>query len=133
MSYQDLSYISMMTTYLFLNMPATLYVLTKKLSRILSVTLTLHRTLSPVLRRIKPFDPEYHKYDNAPVEVSLAAAVIVVLKLIYGLDGKKRVPRAGDDPACAMPDFQKWIEAVKRKESEEEDVRERLFETGEDM
>lgn len=35
-------------------------------------------------------DPEHHKYDNAPPEVALIATVIVVLKLVYGLDGKKR-------------------------------------------
>lgn len=64
--------------------------LTKKLSAVLSLPLTLHYTLAPKLKRIKQQDPEHHKYDNAPVEVSLVAAVIVVLKLVYGLDGKKR-------------------------------------------
>ena len=70
--------------------PATLYILSKKLARVLSLTLTLHHSLSPALKRIKQRDPEHHKFDNAPVEVSLAAVVIVVLKLAYGLDGRKR-------------------------------------------
>ena len=69
---------------------AVLYMLTKKLASVLSLPLTLHYSLSPKLVRTKPIDPEHHKYDNAPVEVSLAAAVIVVLKLVYGLDGRKR-------------------------------------------
>ncbi|KAI0686432.1 hypothetical protein BC835DRAFT_1288082 [Cytidiella melzeri] len=111
----------------------TLYMLTKKLAHILSLPLTLHRALSPILRRIKPLDPEYHKYDNAPVEVSLAAAVVVVLKLVYGLDGKNRTPTDREDPACAMPNFSEWMEAVKSMEAREGDVRDRLFDVGEDM
>ncbi|KAI0092694.1 hypothetical protein BDY19DRAFT_1024467 [Irpex rosettiformis] len=111
----------------------TLYIFTKKLSHVISLTLTLHRTLSPTLRRIKPLDPEYHKLDNAPVEVSLSCAVIVVLKLMYGLDGKKRTPRDSDDPACAMPNFKDWIKAVREMEKKEGSTRERLFDVGEDM
>lgn len=71
-------------------MIASLYIYTKKLCSVLSLPLTLHYSLAPKLKRIKQQDPEHHKYDNAPVEVSLVAAVIVVLKLVYGLDGKKR-------------------------------------------
>ena len=69
---------------------ATLYYLAKKLGRIVSLTLTLHYSLSPLLSRLKVRDPEHHKYDNAPPEVALVAIVIVMLKLAYGLDGKKR-------------------------------------------
>ena len=69
---------------------ATLYLLSKKLAKILSLTLTLHYSLSPILKRAKMRDPEHHKYDNAPPEVALIATVLVVLKLVYGLDGKKR-------------------------------------------
>ena len=64
--------------------------LTKKLSSVLSLPLTLHYSLAPGLKRFKHSDPEHHKYDNAPPEVSLIAAVIVVLKLVYGLDGQRR-------------------------------------------
>ncbi|KAI0770859.1 hypothetical protein BC629DRAFT_1642210 [Irpex lacteus] len=111
----------------------TLYILAKKLSHVISLTLTLHRTLSPTLKRIKPLDPEYHKYDNAPVEVSLSAAVIVVLKLIYGLDGEKRIPRDNNDPACAMPNLTEWMQAMKGMAIAEGSAQERLFDVGEDM
>ena len=42
---------------------------------------------------MKMRDPEHHKYDNAPPEVALIATVLVVLKLVYGLDGKRRCVR----------------------------------------
>ena len=71
-------------------MVASLYSYAKQLSSVLSLPLTLHYSLAPKLKRIKQIDPEHHKYDNAPVEVSLVAVVIVVLKMVYGLDGKKR-------------------------------------------
>lgn len=69
---------------------ATLYFLAKKLGKVVSLTLTLHYSLSPALKRVKMRDPEHHKYDNAPPEVALIAILIVVLKLVYGFDGKKR-------------------------------------------
>lgn len=72
------------------SLEATLYILAKKLAKILSLTLSLHPSLSPTLKRVKQRDPEYHKYDSAPAEVSLAATVVVVLKLVYGLDEKQR-------------------------------------------
>ncbi|KAI0347266.1 hypothetical protein BDW22DRAFT_1321340 [Trametopsis cervina] len=111
----------------------TLYILTKKLSRVVSLTLTLHHSLSPTLPRVNPLDPEYHKYDNAPVEVSLTAAIVVVLKLVYGLDGKKRVPKDRDDPACAMPNFKEYLELIKQMDEKDSEVEKRLFSVTEDM
>ena len=73
---------------------ASLYLYAKKLCSVLSLPLTLHYSLAPKLQRIKQIDSEHHKYDNAPVEVSLVAAVVVVLKMVYGLDGKKRCVEA---------------------------------------
>ena len=110
-----------------------MYILTKKLSHVISLTLALHRSLSPTLKRIKPLDPEYHKLDNAPVEVSLSAAIIVVLKIIYGLDGRKRTPVDKDDPACAMPSFKEWMEALRKMETREGSAKERLYNVDEDM
>ncbi|KAF5344129.1 hypothetical protein D9758_008864 [Tetrapyrgos nigripes] len=68
----------------------TLYRLTKRLSDVLSLPLALHPSLVPGLRRFKQKDPEYHKYDNAPVEIGFLAVTIIVLKLVYGLDDKTR-------------------------------------------
>jgi RNA polymerase I-specific transcription initiation factor RRN7 len=69
---------------------ATLYRLAKKLGHILSLPLTLHHSLLSTLRRIAPGDPEFQLYDNVPPELALVATAIVVLKLVYGLDGKLR-------------------------------------------
>ena len=69
---------------------ATLYAMTKKLARLVSIPLTLHRTLVPSLKRSKKSDPSFHKHDNAVPEVSLVATVIVVMKMVYGMDGKLR-------------------------------------------
>lgn len=46
--------------------------------------------MSPALKQLKSYDPEHHKYDNAPPEVALVSVVIIVLKLVYGFDGKNR-------------------------------------------
>lgn len=70
-----------------------LYRLTKRLGQILSLPLTLHHTLAPGLEKRKAYDPERHIYDNVAPEVGLIAAGIVVLKMVYGLDGRTRLVR----------------------------------------
>ena len=69
---------------------ATLYNMSKKLAGILSLPLTLHHSLAPKLTIVKRDDPERHQYDNLPPEVALIATVVLVLRLVYGLDGKQR-------------------------------------------
>ena len=69
---------------------ATLYMLTKRLAHILTLPLTLHHTLAPGLERLTAHDPLRHSYDNAPPEVSFVSAAIMVLKMVYGLDGRPR-------------------------------------------
>ncbi|KAG2348989.1 hypothetical protein BDR05DRAFT_902854 [Suillus weaverae] len=92
----------------------TLYRLAKRLGHILSLPLTLHHSLSPTLHRIAPGDPEIHIYDNVPPELALVATAIVVLKLVYGLDGKLRLPRDVEDPASALPDVHGYLSAFRR-------------------
>jgi len=46
--------------------------------------------LAPRLERLKDDDPDSHKYDNIPPELALLVAVIIVLKMVYGLDGHPR-------------------------------------------
>ncbi|KAI0771603.1 hypothetical protein BD413DRAFT_625029 [Trametes elegans] len=96
--------------------PATLYILTKQLARLVSIPLTLHRCLAPALAKNKERDPTFHKQDSAVPEVALAAAVIVVLKMVYGLDGQIRRPREKDDPACALPALPELIGAIRNAE-----------------
>ena len=67
--------------------PATLYGLTKRLSSVLSLPLTLHSSLAPGLAKKRKYDPNAHQMDNVPVEVSFMASCIIVLKMVYGLDG----------------------------------------------
>ena len=43
-----------------------------------------------MLKTLNGHEPQFHKLDNAPVEVALAATVVIVVKLVYGLDGTKR-------------------------------------------
>lgn len=67
-----------------------LYGLTKRLGKILSLPLTAHRSLAPGLKKLKNYDPGQHIYDNVAPEVALISAGIVVLKMVYGLDGRTR-------------------------------------------
>jgi RNA polymerase I-specific transcription initiation factor RRN7 len=67
-----------------------LYKLTKRLGKALSLPLTLHHTLAPSLEQRKKGDPQSHKHDNVPPEAVLTAAAILVLKMVYGLDGDNR-------------------------------------------
>lgn len=77
---------------------AVLYTLTKSLAHPLSLPLSLHPTLSPSpglthatqhkhKRTSASDDPGSYKFDGAPPEVALMGVVIVVLKMVYGLDG----------------------------------------------
>ena len=64
--------------------------MTKKLAQVLSLPLALHNISSPRLRGLKQNDPRVHKSDNVPPEVALISTAIVVLRLVYGLDGRTR-------------------------------------------
>lgn len=91
-----------------------LYRLAKRLGHILSLPLTLHHSLSPTLHRTASADPEIHIFDNVPPELALVATAIVVLKLVYGLDGKLRLPRDAKDPASTLPDVHGYLSAFRR-------------------
>ena len=69
---------------------AMLYVLTKAMSDTLSLPLTLHPSLAAPLSRAGKRDPIRYQYDNVPAEVAYACAAVVVLKMVYGLDGQAR-------------------------------------------
>ncbi|OBZ70396.1 RNA polymerase I-specific transcription initiation factor rrn7 [Grifola frondosa] len=94
----------------------TLYMLAKKLARVISIPLSLHRSLVPALTRAKTRDSSWHKHDDAIPEVAIAAAVIIVLKMVYGLDGKPRQPSQKDDPACALPRLSEYLLALRECE-----------------
>ncbi|KAH9999887.1 hypothetical protein BJV77DRAFT_498700 [Russula vinacea] len=87
-----------------------LYNLGKTVAHVLSLPLALHHTLAP---RLKDDDPESRKYDNVPPELALFVAVVIVLKMVYGLDGQTRVPKNGTDPACALPRLKDYLTNLK--------------------
>ncbi|EMD40759.1 hypothetical protein CERSUDRAFT_130984 [Gelatoporia subvermispora B] len=97
-----------------------IYAMSKKIARIVSLPLTLHHSLAP-LPRVKKGDPGWHKFDNAIPEASLIAVVIIVLKLVYGLDGKIRMPLERDDPACALPSVTELLAAIEHLDAESAD------------
>ena len=68
---------------------AVLYSLGKTVAHVLSLPLALH-TLAPRLAHLKDDDLDSHKFDNVPPELALLVAVIIVLKMVYGLDGQPR-------------------------------------------
>jgi len=70
--------------------PAVLYNLGKTVAHVLSLPLALHHTLAPRLGHLKDDELDSHKYDNVPPELGLLVAVVVVLKMVYGLDGQPR-------------------------------------------
>ncbi|TRM67736.1 hypothetical protein BD626DRAFT_479667 [Schizophyllum amplum] len=96
-----------------------LYHLTKRLAGVLSLPLTAHRSMAPGLEAVKKHDPESHDYDDVPPEVALLAATIVVLKMVYGLDGNMRTADADDDQACALPRLDDYLAHLRKMEDEE--------------
>jgi RNA polymerase I-specific transcription initiation factor RRN7 len=72
---------------------AVLYKLGKALGHVLSLPLVLHRTLTPRLAQAKDEDGDSHKYDVVPPELALVVVVVMVLKMVYGLDGRSRCVR----------------------------------------
>ncbi|KAG5342538.1 hypothetical protein C0989_000666 [Termitomyces sp. Mn162] len=96
------------------------HALTKRLGQILSLPLTLHHTLAPALEKRRTYKPERHVYDNVAPEVSLMAVAIIVLKMVYGLDGRPRRPRDGSDVACGLVRADEFLTGLENLEKEEE-------------
>lgn len=68
--------------------PAQLYLLTKQLGRVLSLPTSLHSAVPT--SDIEGDSSERHCHDDVSPEVALVSTAIIVLKLVYGLDGKMR-------------------------------------------
>lgn len=73
-------------------MIAVMYLMAKKVAIDGCLPLALPSSLAPVLRRVKGKEPNGHVSDSVPVEAKLMSALIVVMKMVYGLDG---MPRSG--------------------------------------
>ncbi|KAG5648986.1 hypothetical protein DXG03_000335 [Asterophora parasitica] len=96
-----------------------LYKMTKRLAQILSLPLTLHYTLAAVAGKFGEHDAERHVHDNVAPEVALMATGIVVLKMVYGLDGRPRVPGDAADMARGLPRLDVYLAGLRRLEEEE--------------
>ena len=69
---------------------AVLFRISKALAGFLDIPLTLHASLAPRPTQRARRTPGMHKGDNEPPELSLAATVVICLKMVYGeLSGKE--------------------------------------------
>ncbi|KAG5639283.1 hypothetical protein H0H81_004944 [Sphagnurus paluster] len=96
-----------------------LYRLTKRLGRAVGLPLTVHDTLAPGVERLKQYEGERQMHENGAPEVGLIAAGIIVLKMVYGLDGRTRTPRDAEDVACGLPRLDAYLERLARMEKAE--------------
>jgi len=131
---------------------AVLYNLGKTVAHVLSLPLALHNTLAPRLAHLKDDELDSHKYDNVPPELALLVAVIIVLKMVYGLDGEPRyvsnlrqpqlralttlsirVPKNSGDPACALPRLKDYLLTLKEVKEAYTRSKEDLFSASSDM
>ncbi|KAH9482730.1 hypothetical protein JR316_0004830 [Psilocybe cubensis] len=99
-----------------------LYRLAKRVASVLSVPLTLHWTLAPGLAKLKPSDAFRHHYDGVPPEASLLGALIIVIKMVYGLDGTTRGPEDGDidDVACLLGSEEEFLKQINKLTKDEQ-------------
>ncbi|EIM88109.1 uncharacterized protein STEHIDRAFT_95050 [Stereum hirsutum FP-91666 SS1] len=110
-----------------------LYTLTKSLAHPLSLPLSLHPPgLTHATRRERAGasdDPGSYKFDGAPPEVALMGVVIVVLKMVYGLDGdgegegdarRNQATTATDatDPGYALPRLEDLLSSIAKLDND---------------
>jgi hypothetical protein len=66
-----------------------------------------------------PGPPKRRLAELCPVELRIATALIVTLKLAYGLDGDRmRIPIDKDDPAAQFPSPAGWLRELRSKLAE---------------
>ncbi|KAG8948116.1 hypothetical protein FRC04_010028 [Tulasnella sp. 424] len=93
---------------------ATLYALSRVLCAALEIPFTLSRALAPKITRVRRKDGLVLKGDNAPPELSVVCAIIVVLKMVYGLDNRgPRHPTNPEDPATSLPDVEEFLKTLR--------------------
>lgn len=47
-------------------------------------------------------------------DLTLAASLVVTLKLLWGLDGQPRIPQDANDMASALPRLSEWLDFAMR-------------------
>ncbi|KZT62969.1 hypothetical protein CALCODRAFT_462354 [Calocera cornea HHB12733] len=100
-----------------LNGSPLLYTLSKRLLSTLDIPLTLHPSLTPLLHPPPPDAPSpvtrKHHLENIPASLALLGGVVLCLKLMYGLDGRERVPKDEGDPLRGMPRVGEWLGSLR--------------------
>ncbi|KAM6495809.1 hypothetical protein JOM56_008515 [Amanita muscaria] len=94
----------------------TLYMLAKRLSQVFPLKLVLHSSSAPDTPDVKK---EVRGSENAPVEVTFVAVIVIVLKMVYGLDGKERTPKTPDDLACSLPRLHDFLANLRSLDKDE--------------
>ncbi|KIY74023.1 hypothetical protein CYLTODRAFT_416300 [Cylindrobasidium torrendii FP15055 ss-10] len=105
----------------------------KQIARILDLPLTVSVALAPKLEKRKGRDPESRAYDHFAPELGFVGTVLVTLKMIYGLDGKERLPSSMDEAAASMPTLDEYLKVVRQMDKDEESSPENLFGTESNM
>ncbi|CAG8500085.1 8528_t:CDS:10 [Scutellospora calospora] len=77
-------------------LPVESYVISKELAQLINLKLELNRNLEPY--------------------IALLAVIIVVIKMIYGLDGRTRVPSDKDELFQYFPKFEDWIKKLSERQ-----------------
>ncbi|CAG8812806.1 39391_t:CDS:10, partial [Gigaspora margarita] len=75
-------------------LPVETYVISKELAQLINLNLEINRNPS----------------------LSLLAVIIVIIKMIYGLDGQKRVPNDRDEFFRYFPKFEDWIKKLSERQ-----------------
>ncbi|KAG8759193.1 hypothetical protein FRC12_009829 [Ceratobasidium sp. 428] len=89
--------------------PPILYTMGKQLMERLEVPLTIYPSLAP-----KPSSGKSgFGGDWAPVEVTMAAVLVLVLKLVYGFQKDVKITWEDDDPASYFRDFPSYTTALR--------------------
>ncbi|CAE7215719.1 unnamed protein product, partial [Rhizoctonia solani] len=94
--------------------PPILYTMAKLLMERLKVPLTIHPTLAPA----PALGLKKYAGDWAPVEVTIAAIIIICLKLVYGFRDNINIITEGDDPAACFPLFADYITSLRQGKEE---------------
>lgn len=102
--------------------PPLLYHLVASVANRLHLPLTLHSSLAPELERESESAPHHPKYDSIPPELAFMAVVVMVLKVMYGLDGKPRVARSRDHPQSMFPSTEEYLQLLCKDDSDQTEL-----------
>ncbi|EIW82117.1 hypothetical protein CONPUDRAFT_54136 [Coniophora puteana RWD-64-598 SS2] len=111
-----------------------LYALTKRLCKVLSVSIVLHQCLETSSLHHRELEPPSRGHNRIPPEASFLAVAIIVLKLVYGLDGGLRRRFSPDDVvACCFPECGEWLRYLKAQGKFNSESPDTLFRSKNDL